>query len=98
LGKLIVLPEGQPWKWDHMVGGGPVYSGKGSGYLFTAYTNWDALWRNTTSVAFVGVGLKASYLMVTFLRADALPMAQIHVAMDGAGLVGGGGPGKWERK
>jgi hypothetical protein len=82
-------------KFDHDFWGVGVIIGKSIGFMYTAYTNWDAFFRNITSFIVVGGAEEGGVLQVTFLRSDALPMGQFNGIMEGLGILGGGGAGTW---
>jgi hypothetical protein len=97
-GKIYVDPDGQPWKYDHTVWGGPAYVGDSVGFMYTAYDSWDAFWANVTSCHFQAIDVGGGILQVNWFIANGTPVGQFNGVAGGVGLVEGGGSGKWERK
>jgi hypothetical protein len=97
-GKLLVDPDGQPWKYDCTVWGGPAYFGKGVGFMYTAYNAWDAFFQNVTSCHVQGIAEGGGILQVNWFISDATPVGQFNGAFGGIGLVQAGAGCKWQHK
>lgn len=97
-GKLQCDPDGQPWKYDITVWGGPAYFGTSVGFLYTAYTSWDAFFRNTTAAHAQGIASGGGILQINWFNGDGVPVGQFNGAAGAIGLVEAGGKGGWERK
>jgi hypothetical protein len=96
-GKVVITPDGQPWKFDNTVWGGPAYFGSGAGFLYTAYDSWDAFFPSCTAFHVQGVDVGGGVLQVNFFNGDGVPVGQLNAAAGGVGLVEGGGSGGWTR-
>lgn len=97
-GKLGCEPDGQPWKYDITVWGGPAYFGSAVGFMYTAYTSWDAFFRNVTSAHVQGIISGGGILQINWFNASGTPVGQFNGAAGGIGLVEAGGSGKWQEK
>lgn len=97
-GKLNCDPDGQPWKYDITVWGGPAYIGGAVGFMYTAYEHWDAFFRNVTSAHVQGVDVGGGILQVNWFIENGTPVGQFNGVAGGVGLVQGGGSGKWQHK
>lgn len=97
-GKLTCDPDGQPWKYDITVWGGPAYIGGAVGFMYTAYESWDAFFRNVTSAHVQAIDVGGGILQINWFIENGTPVGQFNGAAGGIGLVEGGGSGKWEKK
>lgn len=97
-GKVVADPDGKPWKYDNTIWGGPAYFGSSVGFMYTAYTDWDAFFQNVTSCHVQGVDVGGGILQVNWFIANGTPVGQYNGAAGGVGLVEAGGAGKWARK
>jgi hypothetical protein len=97
-GKIDCEPDGQPWKYDNTVWGGPFYIGAAVGFMYTAYDSWDPFWQNVTSCHVQGIDVGGGILQVNWFISNGTPVGQFNGAAAGAGLVEGGGSGGWTRK
>ena len=97
-GKISVDPDGQPWKYDHTIWGGPAYFGSSVGFMYTAYDSWDAFFQNVSGCHVQGVDVGGGILQVNWFIPNGTPVGQFNGVAAGAGLVEGGGSGKWERR
>jgi hypothetical protein len=97
-GKVLCEPDGQPWIYDNTIWGGPAYFGDSVGFMYTAYDNWDAFYANVTSCHVQGFDVGGGILQINWFIANGTPVGQYNGAAAGAGLVEGGGAGKWTRK
>lgn len=95
-GKLKVDPDGQPWKYDITIWGGPAYIGGAVGFMYTAYNSWDAFFRNVTSAHVQGIDVGGGILQVNWFIENGTPVGQFNGAAGGVGLVEAGGSGKWQ--
>jgi hypothetical protein len=91
-GKLVVLPDDQPWRYDVTVWGGPASTGAGMGYMYTAEDSWDAFFQNTASYQMIVTG--GIMLQINWFDSNGNPIGQCNAAGSGPSLQGGG-PGKW---
>ena len=96
-GKLKCDPDGQPWKYDITVWGGPAYIGGAVGFMYTAYTSWDAFFTYVTSAHVQGVDVGGGILQINWFNKDGTPVGQFNGAAGGVGLVEAGGSGGWDR-
>ncbi len=96
-GKLDVEPDGQPWRYHNTIWGGPAYFGSAVGFMYTAYSSWDAFFRNVTGCHVQGVDVGGGVLQVNWFISNGTPVGQFNGAAGGVGLVEAGGSGKWER-
>ena len=97
-GKVSVDPDGQPWKYDNTIWGGPAYFGSSVGFMYTAYDSWDAFFQNVSSCHIQGVDVGGGVLQVNWFIPNGTPVGQFNGVAAGAGLVEGGGSGKWQHK
>ncbi len=97
-GKVTCEPDGQPWKYDNSVWGGPAYFGASVGFMYTAYNSWDAFFREVTSCHCQGIADAGGILQINWFNAGGTPVGQFNGAAGGIGLVEAGGAGKWQRK
>lgn len=97
-GKLGCDPDGQPWKYDITVWGGPAYIGDAVGFMYTAYDSWDAFFRNVTSAHVQAIDVGGGILQINWFIENGTPVGQFNGAAGGVGVVEGGGSGKWQRK
>lgn len=97
-GKLTCEPYDDQWEYDGSVWGGPAYKGDASGFMYTAYSTWDAFYANVTSAHVQGIAQAAGMLQINWFRADGMPVGQFNGAAAGIGVVEAGGPGKWSKK
>lgn len=96
-GKATCDPDGQPWKWDTTVWGGPAYFGTGVGFMYTAYATWDEFFRNVNGIHCQGIASGGGILQFNWFK-DALPVGQWNAVSGAIGLAEAGGSGKWEPK
>jgi hypothetical protein len=97
-GKAKCEPDGQPWKYDTTIWGGPAFFGTAVGFLWTAYTSWDAFFRNATGVHVQGAASGAGFLQLNWFNESGLPVGQFNAVSGGIGLVEAGGSGRWQSK
>jgi hypothetical protein len=97
-GKLTCDPDGQPWKYDHTVWGGPAYIGDAVGFMYTAYESWDAFFRNVTSAHVQAIDAGGGILQINWFNKDATPVGQFNGVAGGVGVCEAGGSGGWQRK
>lgn len=97
-GKVQVDPDGQPWKYDATIWGGPAYFGSSVGFMYTAYDAWDAFFQNVTSVHVQGIVSGGGILQVNWFNSSGLPVGQFNGVAGGIGLLEAGGSGKWQHK
>ena len=97
-GKATCDPDGQPWKFDHTVWGGPAFFAEAVGFMYTAYNSWDAFFRNVTSIHAQGIASDGGVLQFTWFIKSGLPVGQFTGLAGGIGLIQAGGPGEWQRK
>jgi hypothetical protein len=92
-GKLVVLPDDQPWRYDVTVWGGPASTGAAVGFMYTGEDSWDAFFQNTASYQMIVIG---GMLQINwFNSSNNTPIGQCNAAGGGPPLQGGG-PGKWQ--
>ena len=94
-GKVNVDPDGQPWRYDQTIWGGPAYFGSSIGFMYTAYDNWDAFFRNVTSVHAQGIASGGGILQINWFNSNSTPVGQFNGAAGGIGLLEAGGSGGW---
>jgi len=97
-GKLLVEPDPQPWKYDHVIWGGPAYFGTSVGFMYTAYESWDPFFQNVTSFHAQGVDAGGGILQVNWFISDGTPVGQFNGLAAGVGGFQGGGSGTWTPK
>lgn len=97
-GKLSCEPDKEPWKYDITIWGGPAYFGTSIGFMYTAYTDWDAFFKNVTSAHVQGIASGGGILQVNWFISNGTPVGQFNGAAGAIGLVEGGGSGKWQKK
>ncbi len=95
-GNILVVPDGQPWKYDHTTWGGPAYFGTSAGFMYTAYNSWDAFFQNASKFHVQGIAEGAGILQVNWFLDNGTPVGQFNGAAGGIGLVEGGGSGNWQ--
>lgn len=96
-GKLVCEPDGQPWKYDITVWGGPAYFGGSAKFMYTAYNLWDVFFRNVTSAHVQGIASGGGILQVNWFNESGTPVGQFNGAAGGIGRLEAGGSGKWQR-
>ena len=97
-GKLGCDPDGQPWKYDITVWGGPAYFGESVGFMYTAYETWDAFFRYVTGAHVQGIAEAGGILQINWFNESGVPVGQFNGAAGGIGLVEAGGSGTWQKK
>ena len=97
-GKCKCSPDGQPLQYDNTIWGGPAYSGGGVGFMYTAYSTWDAFFNNVTSCHAQGIASGPGILQITWFNASGTPVGQFNGAVGGVGVFEAGGEGKWQKK
>lgn len=97
-GKCKCYPDGLPWQYDNTIWGGPAYSGSGVGFMYTAYTTWDAFFNNVTSCHAQGIASGGGILQINWFNASGTPVGQFNGAVGGIGVFEAGGEGKWQKK
>jgi hypothetical protein len=97
-GKLLVEPDGQAWKYDVTVWGGPAYFGSSVGFMYTAYDSWDAFFRNVESCWVQGAEVGGGVLQVNWFDGNHTPVGQFNGVAGGAGIVEAGNSGRWQPK
>jgi hypothetical protein len=95
-GKVQCDPDGQPWKYDTTIWGGPAYFGSSIGFMYTAYDTWDAFFRNTSSVHVQGVTSGGGILQINWFNQSGTPVGQFNGVAGGIGLLEAGGSGGWQ--
>jgi len=94
-GKLKCYPDGQPWKYDISIWGGPAYFGSSIGFMYTAYETWDAFFQNVTSAHVQGIASGGGILQINWFNGNGTPVGQFNGAAGGIGLLEAGGSGGW---
>jgi len=97
-GKLKCDPDKKPWKYDITVWGGPAYFGTAVGFMYTAYTSWDAFFANVTSAWVQAGAAGGGFIQINWFNKDGVPVGQFNGASGGAGVAEAGGSGKWQKK
>ena len=97
-GKCKCDPDGQPWRYDNSIWGGPAYFGSSIGFMYTAYDSWDAFFQNTSSCHVQGIASGGGILQINWFNRDSVPVGQFNGAAGGVGLLEAGGSGGWTRK
>src|SRR5215471_16873823 len=95
-GKLGCDPDGQPWKYDITVWGGPAYFGESVGFMYTAYETWDDFFRNVTGAHAQGIAVEGGILQINFFNSSGVLVGQFNGVAGGIGLVEAGGEGMWQ--
>ncbi|OAA27819.1 hypothetical protein UG55_1007147 [Frankia sp. EI5c] len=96
-GTVDCKPQGQPWKYNTEIWGGPAYFGSAVGVMYTAYDTWDAFFRNVTSVHAQGIAEGGGILQINWMNSSGVPCGQFNGAAGGVGLLEAGGSGGWQR-
>ena len=97
-GKVKCDPDGQPWRYDTSIWGGPAFFGSGIGFMYTAYDNWDAFFRSVTSVHTQGIISGGGILQINWFNAGGTPVGQFNGVVGGIGALEAGGSGTWQSK
>lgn len=97
-GKVTCDPDGQPWRYDQTIWGGPAYFGDSIGFMYTAYDSWDAFFRYVTSVHCQGIAEAGGILQINWFNGNGVPVGQFNGAAGGIGLLEAGGSGGWSHK
>jgi len=95
-GNVTCTPKGQPWKFDQSIWGIGAQGGTSIGFLYTAYENWDAFFRMTTSFHVQGIADGGGVLQINWFNKHGTPIGQFNGALAGAGGLEGGGAGHWK--
>ena len=96
-GKLKCEPDKKPWKYDITVWGGPAYFGTAVGFMYTAYTSWDAFFANVTSAWVQAGAAGGGFIQINWFNKDGVPVGQFNGVSGGAGVAEAGGSGTWEK-
>lgn len=88
----------EDWKFDSSFWGLGAVGGSSIGFMYTAYNSWDAFFKNVTSFHVQSAAEGGGIMQVNFFISDGTPVGQFNGALAGAGIVEGGGPGKWKKK
>lgn len=91
-------PAVKAWKFDQTAWGGPAYGGSSVGFLYTAYNDWDAFFRNVTSFHCQGIASGGGILQINWFNKSGTPVGQFNGAAGGIGLLEAGGKGGWEKR
>lgn len=95
-GKIEVETDGQPWKYDETIWGGPAYVGSGVGFMYTAYETWDAFFRNVSSFHAQRVDAGGGVFQVNWFISNGTPVGQFNGVAGGVGVFEAGGAGTWK--
>ena len=87
--------ENQPWKFDATVWGlgGAVF--KGIGFIYTAYTSWEAFFERTAGFHAQGVADMGGIFQINWFNKGGVPVGQFNSISGGLGAFQVGGQGKW---
>ncbi len=87
-----------PWEFNAMLWGlgGAVF--KSAGFMYTAYTNWEGLFEETTGFHAQGVADMGGIFQITWFNKKGLPVGQFNGLSGGFGAFEVGGAGKWKKK
>lgn len=91
-------PTGVPYYFEEGAWGlglGIVTTG---GILYTAYTTWDAFWRETAGYHAQGIAEGGGILQFNFFNSSGVPVGQFNGVAGGIGAFEFGGTGKWKKK
>ncbi|MHA7057685.1 hypothetical protein ACWGOQ_0010730 [Aquimarina sp. M1] len=99
-GNITVQPTSggyENWKFDESFWGAGAVGGSSIGFMYTAYSSWDAFFKNVTSFHVQSVASGGGILQVNFFISNGTPVGQFNGALAGAGAVEGGSSGKWKK-
>ncbi len=91
-------PRDQPWIFDvdtWGIGGAAISS---VGFMYTAYENWDAFFRNTTAYHVQGIAEGGGIFQINWFNSSGTPIGQFNGAAGGISVFEAGGGGKWKKK
>jgi hypothetical protein len=91
-------PTGVPYYYEEGgwgLGLGIVTTG---GILYTAYTTWDAFWRETAGYHAQGISEGGGILQFNFFNGSGVPVGQFNGVAGGIGAFEFGGTGRWRKK
>ncbi len=97
-GEVVCEPMDKPYKFKQKSWGLGAAGVSSVGLLYTAYNNWDAFWRNTTSYHAQGVADAGGIFQINFFNKKGVPIGQYNGPAIGIALFEVGGAGKWKKK
>lgn len=99
-GQLTVKPTTDPYReycYEVDVWGAGASAGSSIGFMYTAYSDWDAFFRNVTAFHVQSVSYGGGFLQVNWFNKDGTPVGQYNGGILGAGGLEAGGAGKWKK-
>ena len=91
-------PNEKPYIFEHDVWGVGGAAVSSDGFMYTAYQNWDAFFRQTTAFHVQGIAEGGGILQITWFNKDGLPIGQYNGIAKGIGVFEAGGAGTWKKK
>ncbi len=96
-GQVTCEPMDKPYIFKQKSWGAGVAAISSVGMIYTAYSSWDGLWKNTTGYHAQGISKGGGIFQITFLKGKT-PIGQYNGPCLGISLFEVGGNGKWKKK
>ena len=97
-GVIKCEPKAQPWRFDEDVWGVGAAAIASVGFMYTAYDNWDAFFRNTTAFHVQGITDGGGIYQINWFNRSGTPIGQYNGAAGGIAAFEAGGAGKWKKR
>ena len=95
-GQVLCKPNAS-YHFNHIVWGLGVSDVQSIGALYTAYSNWDDFWKNSSSFWAQGLADDGGIYMITYFDDHHAPTGQFVGPCSGIALFEGGGKGHWHK-
>ncbi len=97
-GEVVCEPMDKPYIFKQKSWGVGAAGVSSVGLLYTAYDNWNGLWKNTTSYHAQGIAKAGGIFQINFFNKKGIPIGQYNGPAIGIALFEVGGAGKWKKK